>query len=124
MLSPFRLVIARVFYFILFLFSELLDNKRIFSFIFTDIANSCVDAWYREIALYNFTSPVIDNYNGHFTQLVWNSSTQIGVGFSIRKNPTKFVYTCVAQYYTPGNVMDKSIILANIKPAKNATSTP
>ena len=37
---------------------------------------------------------------GHFTQLVWKSSTSIGLGISASGN----TYYCTAQYSPPGNM--------------------
>lgn len=37
-----------------------------------------VQAWYDEIADYDFANPGFSENAGHFTQLVWKSSTQVG----------------------------------------------
>ena len=45
---------------------------------------AAVDGWYSEIRAYNFDNPVLrfsggaGSVNGHFTQVVWKGSTQIG----------------------------------------------
>lgn len=39
-----------------------------------------VDAWYNEISSYNWANPGFSESTGHFTQVVWKSSTQVGCG--------------------------------------------
>lgn len=39
-----------------------------------------IDAWYNEIAKYSYSDPVFSEATGHFTQLVWKSSTKVGCG--------------------------------------------
>jgi glioma pathogenesis-related protein 2 len=44
-------------------------------------AQDAVDGWYSEIQAYNFAKPALrlsPPANGHFTQVVWRGSTQIG----------------------------------------------
>ncbi|XP_065724862.2 Golgi-associated plant pathogenesis-related protein 1-like [Drosophila suzukii] len=58
-----------------------------------------VKAWYNEISLYNWNYPSFSKQTGHFTQLVWKSSTELGVGFAKSGNGI-FV---VCNYNPPGN---------------------
>lgn len=37
-----------------------------------------VDAWYNEIELYDFSEPHYNESTGHFTQVIWKSTSQIG----------------------------------------------
>jgi uncharacterized protein YkwD len=59
-----------------------------------------VDMWYGELEQYNFKKPGFGMNTGHFTQLVWAATRQIGCG----------VATCgdaeiwVCNYDPPGNV--------------------
>jgi uncharacterized protein YkwD len=43
-------------------------------------AQQSVDLWYNEVSSYNFTAPVytLNPQVGHFTQLVWRTTTQVG----------------------------------------------
>jgi uncharacterized protein YkwD len=49
-----------------------------------------IDLWYDEIKLYNFNYPGYSSSTGHFTCLVWKSSTSFGMGYSYN-NDTKVV---------------------------------
>jgi hypothetical protein len=42
-----------------------------------------IDLWYKEIEYYNFEKPGFSAETGHFTCLVWKSSTTFGMGISI-----------------------------------------
>lgn len=57
--------------------------------------------WYDEIKDYDFDAPGFSASTGHFTQLVWNQSVQIGTGVAT-KNGKTFV---VQQYKPPGNML-------------------
>jgi hypothetical protein len=48
---------------------------------------------------------------GHFTQMVWDASKEIGVGKAHSKDGRVFV---VCNYYPPGNVLGK--FRDNVKP--------
>lgn len=43
-------------------------------------AAGAVDAWYNEISGYDWSDPNYSSSTGHFTQVVWKSSTQLGCG--------------------------------------------
>ncbi|WP_157229145.1 CAP family protein [Nocardia brevicatena] len=56
--------------------------------------------WYDEVKDYDFNNPGFSMATGHFTQLVWKASTQLGVGYASEGG-----YTAgVALYSPPGNV--------------------
>lgn len=69
-----------------------------------------VKAWYDEIQLYNFNKPGFSSGTGHFTQVVWMGSRELGVAVA-QKNGAIFV---VANYDPPGNFMGQ--FPANVKP--------
>ena len=48
---------------------------------------------------------------GHFTQLVWKSTTQVGFGLGIKGNK----YYCVGQYYPSGNYQNR--FQENVRPS-------
>jgi uncharacterized protein YkwD len=61
---------------------------------------SAVASWYEEIAEYDFARPNFNGQTGHFTQIVWLSSKQLGCGMALcRSNPL-----LVCRYSPPGNV--------------------
>ncbi|XP_034667385.1 Golgi-associated plant pathogenesis-related protein 1 [Drosophila subobscura] len=62
-------------------------------------ASDAVDSWYKEINQYNWHSPAFGMGTGHFTQVVWKNSTELGVGFAKRGN----VIYVVCNYNPPGN---------------------
>ncbi len=44
---------------------------------------------------------------GHFTQVVWKSSTRLGLGLAAGKHKGSNAYYCVAEYSPPGNYGNK-----------------
>ncbi|KAL9977239.1 hypothetical protein ACROYT_G014621 [Oculina patagonica] len=55
--------------------------------------------WYDEIEYYNYKNPVFSMNTGHFTQVVWKSTTKLGCGVATKSGKTYVV----ARYYPPGN---------------------
>ncbi|VBB29258.1 unnamed protein product [Acanthocheilonema viteae] len=88
-----------------------------------------VQSFYLEAYGYNYETHHHLDYHrtGHFTQLVWKSTTQIGVGVAMRhfngrraKNcqpdfPSTLIYV-VVKYDPPGNVLDKRNYDDNVLP--------
>lgn len=58
-------------------------------------------SWYDEIKSHNFNKDYQDG-TGHFTQVIWKGSKE--VGFGISKNKKGYTYV-VGNYYPPGNVL-------------------
>ena len=67
-----------------------------------------VDSWYEEIFDYDFKKGDSKNGKvvGHFTQLVWKGSTQLGMG--VAKNNKNNVYV-VANYHFGGNYNNQNL---------------
>ncbi|CAF1165095.1 unnamed protein product [Rotaria sp. Silwood1] len=64
--------------------------------------SSPTNSWYSEISSYNFGSPGFSSSTGHFTQVIWKGSKQLGIGIAFTSdNRTAYV---VANYYPPGNL--------------------
>ncbi|CAF3710038.1 unnamed protein product [Rotaria sp. Silwood1] len=67
------------------------------------LGSSPTKSWYSEISSYNFGSPGFSSSTGHFTQVIWKGSKQLGIGIAFTSdNRTAYV---VANYYPPGNVI-------------------
>jgi hypothetical protein len=47
-----------------------------------NLIKKSIDLWYNEIISYDFSKPVFSENTGHFTALIWKSSTNIGIGYS------------------------------------------
>ena len=60
------------------------------------------DQWYREWKDFDFGVEPTELKAGHFTQMVWKNSTEIGVGCAQAKDGRSIV---VVNYYPPGNVI-------------------
>lgn len=59
-----------------------------------------MDAWYDEIKQHTFGVEPKTTGTGHFTQVIWTDSTQLGVGVSKNSKGQVFV---VCNYDPPGN---------------------
>uniref|UniRef100_A0A0K0F4V3 CAP domain-containing protein (inferred by orthology to a human protein) n=1 Tax=Strongyloides venezuelensis TaxID=75913 RepID=A0A0K0F4V3_STRVS len=78
----------------------------------SSIANTAVKMWYDEVKYYNFSAPGFSSATGHFTQLVWKNSKQVGFGITESKG---IVYV-VCRYSPPGNYLgqfDKNVFPAS-----------
>lgn len=64
------------------------------------IGNEPVDKWYEEISVHDFNNEPTDLRSGHFTQVIWKGSRELGVGVAKSRNGQIFV---VAWYTPPGN---------------------
>lgn len=58
-----------------------------------------VDSWYAEIANYQYSQPGFSGSTGHFTQIFWKSSTQLGCGRATCQGNDLWV----CNYAPPGN---------------------
>ncbi|KAK7140887.1 hypothetical protein R3I93_015127 [Phoxinus phoxinus] len=78
----------------------------------TPTGKEAVDSWYSEIKDYNFEKTGHQPKTGHFTQVVWKSSTELGVGLATDGN-TVFV---VGQYKPAGNITNAGYYEKNVLP--------
>ncbi|XP_023341668.1 protein PRY1 [Eurytemora carolleeae] len=62
-----------------------------------------VQSWYDEIKKYQFGSEPQSSGTGHFTQVVWKESSELGVGVASKDGRV----IVVANYNPPGNFMGK-----------------
>ncbi len=76
--------------------------------------NTPVDSWYAEIKSYNYSSPGFSSSTGHFTQVVWAGSTEIGCGKAKSKRGGTFI---VCNYNPPGNYQGR--FPKNVLPQKS-----
>lgn len=74
----------------------------------TTLGNTAVKEWYDEIKDYNYANPGFSSETGHFTQVVWKGSTQLGCGAAqgtATIEGTKYnAFYVVCQYAPAGNV--------------------
>lgn len=61
--------------------------------------------WYDEIKDYDYNNPTFTSNAGHFTQLIWKDSQEIGIG--IAKCSEDGSWYAVANYYPAGNVLQR-----------------
>ncbi|KAI8094878.1 CAP domain-containing protein [Gilbertella persicaria] len=62
-----------------------------------------IDAWYEEVKDYNYNQPGFSEKTGHFTQLVWKSTTKIGCGVRSCSDIGGKLWTCSYKGY--GNII-------------------
>jgi len=70
----------------------------------TTILKAAVDSWYGEVSAFDFKNPEDSLRNrkvGHFTCLVWKSSTEYGIGVARAGDK---VYVCMNTYPKPNTV--------------------
>lgn len=68
-------------------------------------ADRAADSWYAEIKDYNYRQPGFSGTTGHFTQVVWKSSTKLGCGIAPGKYRGYNGRYIVCRYTRPGNVI-------------------
>ncbi|KAF4524072.1 hypothetical protein B566_EDAN013020 [Ephemera danica] len=67
---------------------------------FTVDGRTAVQSWYDEIKDYNFSEPGFGMNTGHFTQVIWKSTTEMGIAIVTEGNG----FFVVANYSPHGNM--------------------
>jgi len=79
-------------------------------------AAAAIQGWYSESSQYSYNHPEFSHTTGHFTQLIWKSSTQIGCALvscnGENGTPGKFL---VCEYNPPGNVVGEEYFRENVR---------
>ncbi|XP_029468794.1 uncharacterized protein LOC115097266 isoform X2 [Rhinatrema bivittatum] len=73
-----------------------------------------VDSWYNEVKNYNFSRPGFHGNTGHFTQVVWKDSREVGVGMA---TDGKGLFFVVGQYNPAGNITNAGYFEKNVSPS-------
>ncbi|GJJ74800.1 hypothetical protein EMPS_07158 [Entomortierella parvispora] len=64
---------------------------------------TAITAWYNEVKSYNYNRPGFSGATGHFTQVVWKATTQVGCAKRFCQNSNWTIYIC--EYSAPGNIV-------------------
>jgi len=65
-----------------------------------------VDGWYSEIKDYNWNKLEGQKGTGHFTQVIWKGSREVGIAKATSPPPKSYTFV-VANYNPPGNFIGK-----------------
>ena len=57
--------------------------------------------WYNEISAYDFNNPGFSSGTGHFTQVIWRSSNEFGIGLACKNSECYMT----ANYFPGGNIL-------------------
>lgn len=74
---------------------------------------AAVQAWYDEARFYNYNRPGFSSATGHFTALVWKSTTKLGCG-SARCSSLSNRVILVCNYQPAGNIVNAGFFVANV----------
>jgi hypothetical protein len=86
-----------------------------------------IDNWYNEISLYDFTNPGYKQGTGHFTCLVWKSSSKFGMGISIdpsNNNKVDITFNSEPPGNYQGQFMQNVLAPTGTTPLPTPTPTP
>jgi len=79
------------------------DGENVFMVFGREIdGNDAVNSWYSEVKDYNFSKSGYQSNTGHFTQVVWKGSKELGIGRAKSADGKVFV---VGRYRPAGNNM-------------------
>lgn len=89
-----------------------------------DALDNTLTLFYEEGALYDFVKPPTrlssDVMFGHFTQMIWKDSVQVGIGHAFDENTGRTYF--VLNYWPPGNV--HNMFHANVLPTCKTDEFP
>lgn len=68
-------------------------------------AQICVRAWYNQIIFYDFQDPGVTEMNSYFVQLIWRSTTEVGVGKFKAPNGNNYIVA----FYNPRGGADDTL---------------
>lgn len=88
----------------------------------SDFALQCVSYWYNQVNFYNFNTPGYTIQTGYFSQLVWKSSTRVGMGLSAGTYMGFTALYCVSQYQPAGNIPFPQDYKDNVLPLTTVTT--
>lgn len=74
-----------------------------------------VKLWYEEVSLYDYSKPTFSPRTGHFTQVVWQGSQELGCGL-VTDCKGRMSHIWVCHYNPPGNV--QGVFDGNVLPAE------
>ena len=69
---------------------------------------------YNEVCKYDFSKPGWTESAGHFTQLVWASSKELGLGWATSDEDGFTCYYVAGRYYPGGNIDDNLLFEKNV----------
>uniref|UniRef100_A0A8C4T5B2 SCP domain-containing protein n=1 Tax=Erpetoichthys calabaricus TaxID=27687 RepID=A0A8C4T5B2_ERPCA len=70
------------------------------------------EAWYSENTKYNFSTPGFQSGSGNFTQMVWKSSLQMGIGLA---QDGDGLFIVVAFFDPAGNITNQGYFEKNVQ---------
>ena len=77
----------------------------------TSVVINAIDLWYSEIRYYNWSNPMYNSKTGHFSQVIWKTTQE--VGFAISAHPRGIIIT--SEYFPPGNIASRYYFSQNVK---------
>jgi len=79
----------------------------------TNVVINAIDMWYNEISLYDWELAMFTMETGHFSQVIWKNTRQIGIAIAANSRGNIVV---TAEYYPPGNIDSRPYFLQNVLP--------
>jgi len=77
---------------------------------------AAIEAWGNERDMYNYGKPGFSEGTGHFTQLVWKSTSSVGCErVDCPKTSDAKGWIVVCQYWPPGNVVGGNLFQDNVQ---------